>query len=174
LFARNINPETFKSHAQMFRTMPVLLDVVVSETKILKKLKIFSKIFFETKFPKKIQSKNYFQNFFKMECEITVPKPRGIIQSKWARWQTKLERENSQSQARFIHRVYDDSKMITDEHLGQDWWAVVEYQRRVHWEERMGFWRIVNIRPQCYGKWDEQQEENNGDDQKPCSSRQMK
>jgi hypothetical protein len=88
-----------------------------------------------------------------VECELEIgPIKNAIIRSKWCKWQTEYEAKNINTQTPFIHRAYDDLKLVTPAIYNTVCWATLEHRRRMHWGEMKGYWRIVHLRPVSYGE----------------------
>uniref|UniRef100_A0A914LQW4 Uncharacterized protein n=1 Tax=Meloidogyne incognita TaxID=6306 RepID=A0A914LQW4_MELIC len=86
-----------------------------------------------------------------MECQIVIcDDRRGEICTKMKRWLTDLQMSNCMTRTPFIRRIRDDQGLIRNEDLGTTRWATIEYIRV---DEEEGCWRLVFIRPKCYGEW---------------------
>jgi len=89
--------------------------------------------------------------FIQMECQIVIcDDRRGEICTKMKRWLTDLQMSNCMTRTPFIRRIRDDQGIIRNEDLGTTRWATIEYIRV---DEEEGCWRLVFIRPKCYGEW---------------------
>jgi len=86
-----------------------------------------------------------------MECQIVIcDDRRGEICTKMKRWLTDVQMSNCMTRTPFIRRIRDDQGIIRNEDLGTTRWATIEYIRV---DEEEGCWRLVFIRPKCYGEW---------------------
>lgn len=88
-----------------------------------------------------------------IECQIVIHDDRRReVCTKMKRWLTDLQMSNCMTRTPFIRRIRDDHGLIRSEDLGTTRWATVEYIR-IDESGEEGCWRLVFIRPICYGEW---------------------